>query len=108
MITADKHKEAKKQTWGPLPTLRRSKRFMDNERTMLEKAQDCKRQYNLEGMQGNNNKASCKTDSATLSSIAHDTGLDLGMAIPFLMLDNMVSLDKARNENFEEICRKKG
>jgi hypothetical protein len=55
-VKQQKVKQEKKKEWGPLLPQIRSKRFLNDDRTMLEKAQDTKRKHNLEDNQGKKTK----------------------------------------------------
>ena len=102
MEQMDKPMRKKKQVWGLIPAQRKSKRFNDDGRSMLEKAQDYKRKHNLDSMQGNNSKPFSKTNSSTLANIASEIGIISrdGNPLSQSMLDNMVKLDKLRSENY--------
>jgi hypothetical protein len=93
-------KGGKKQQWGPIMPVRRSSRNMDNGRTMLEKAQETKRKWNLDDNSGNSSKIS----KPLLISVAKDIGLDIGDGDPKL-LDGMVQLDCGRIANSKHICK---
>jgi hypothetical protein len=76
---------------------------------MLEKAQDFKKQCNLEAVKGTKPLTSIQTDKVNLTSVADKIGIVSrdGNPIPQSMLDNMVSLDEQRVANFQTICKDK-
>lgn len=101
-----KQKEGKEKVWGPVIATRKSKRGMDDGRTMLEKAQDIKRKYTLEDNEGNKKPPRPLTNKASLSIIASQIGLvsQDGNLFSNSMLDSMLELDDLRSKNFVKTC----
>jgi hypothetical protein len=102
-------KKAKKQVWGPVLAQKRSKRVPNDGKTMMERAQELKRNQDLEIPQDKNNKNSFVSVTISLANIAVDLGVvhKDGHPLPQNMLDSMVSLDAQRATNFEKICNQK-
>jgi len=105
----DQHKRVTNQKWGPILAMKKSVRVSDDGRTMLQKAQDLKEKQNLQLMKGKSNLPTVHTSPGHLSSIAADLGISSrdGYPLDINMLDNMVSLDKSRAENYKNICAEK-
>jgi hypothetical protein len=101
--------EKAKGQWGPVLAQRKSKRFSEDSRTMLEKAQDFKKQCNLEAVKGIKPLSSFQDVKVNLTNVADRIGIVSrdGNPIPHSMLDNMVSLDEQRVANFQKICKDK-
>lgn len=70
-----RQRKGKEKVWGPVVAQRKSKRVLDDSRTMLEKTQDCKRNYNLEEQQGNRKFPQPVTNKANLVFTAAEIGL---------------------------------
>lgn len=86
-------KRGKKNQWGPNVTLRRSSRNADDGRTILDKAQEFKRKWNLESNAGINAKAQNHVSKALLVSVAKDLNV-LGVDGNPQVLDRMITLDR--------------
>jgi len=97
-------KVSKKHKWGLVVPLRRSSRNVDDGRTMMDKAQEAKRKWNLEDRTGNK---SSRVSKSTLLSVAKDIGLDVGDGNPDL-LDTMIELDSSGTTANEVNCKNQG
>lgn len=86
----------KKKQWGPILPLRRSSRHVDGGRSMLDKAQDVKRKWNLEDNQGNK-ITSNNVSTDLLLSIAKDIGVVLQNGNSDLM-QQMIEIDNTRSK----------
>ena len=81
---------------GPNVTLRRSSRNADDGRTILDKAQEFKRKWNLESNAGINAKAQNHVSKALLISVAKDLDV-VGVDGNPQVLDRMIALDRQRS-----------
>jgi hypothetical protein len=95
-------KRPMKQQWGPVIPIRRSSRNLDTGKTMLDKAQEAKRKWNLEDKTSNLPKSS-SLSKPILLSIAKDIGLELGDGNPDIV-DKMLELDPSRNAASKLYC----
>lgn len=96
-IDKGKKKDAKSQ-WGPTITLRRSTSKVDDGKTMMDKAQEFKRKWNLEDNTSKTSKTQHKSTKAKLISIANDLNI-VGVDGNPNVLDRMISLDEQRTMN---------
>jgi hypothetical protein len=89
-------KRGKKNQWGPNVTLRRSSRNADDGRTILDKAQEFKRKWNLESNAGINAKAQNHVSKALLVFVAKDLNA-VGVDGNPQVLDRTIALDRQRS-----------
>jgi hypothetical protein len=103
-----KRKVGKKQQWGPVLPLRRSSRNLDDGNTMMDKAQEMKRKWDLGNNEGN--KKSYKPISSDhLLSVAKDIGVviqdgNAGVVSAMLELDSNRSKDCDLHCKHPECC----
>jgi hypothetical protein len=71
----EKDQKERKETWGPVVVERRSQRYADDNRTILEKAQEAKRKWNEEDPKGKTKQKPLHINSADLISTAAVIGL---------------------------------
>lgn len=97
----DKGGMKKAKVWGPVKPQRRSQRNIRDDKTMLEKAQDLKRKYDLEDNKGNKH-ISC----SSLLSVATEIGLVVEESNPQSrnLLASILALEKSRNEAGTSSC----
>lgn len=93
----------KKQQWGPVIPLRRSSRNIDDGRTMMEKAQEAKRKWNMEE-NASNKKLSIVTSAARLLSVAKDIGVVVQDGNPDLV-NQMLEVDNKRSKDSMLQCK---
>lgn len=98
-------KDKKKQQWGPVIPLRRSSRIVDNGGTMMAKAQEAKRKWNLNDNTGKKSYSNVVSANLLLS-VAKDIGIDVMDGNPDL-LQNMIDLDDSRSKNYKVECKYK-
>lgn len=67
-----KAKRSKQKQWGPILPLRRSSKNLDTGKTMLEKAQEAKRKWNLENKAGNT-----KISKTLLVNVANEIDVEI-------------------------------
>lgn len=93
-------KKGGKQRWGPVMPLRRSTRNLDTGKTMLEKAIEAKKKWDLEDKAGMKN---CKPSKSQILSIAKDIVLEVLDGYPSVA-DKMLELDDSRTAASKKVC----
>lgn len=86
--------------WGPIQVERKSKRNPNDNRTMLQRAQDLKEVNDLPGKKGKKASKIRPLDTSDFCSIAGHIGLDLSGS---KVLENMI-LGKDRDSSFSNSC----
>jgi len=102
-----KGKKAKKEpTWWPVMAIRRSKRNMNDDRPVMDKAQEFKKKWSPDQHKGKKLFPPKAFDKFALVCVAKTVGLKVSsrsLAVESC-LDNMENMEKVRGSSFSKSC----